>query len=391
MQWMSFIWQYLKQQQRKWLPGLTALAGWRRSKAFAKVWPEKSIVYYTGTSSEAWNPHTLELGLGGAQTAVIYLAKEWDKLGYKVVVYGETRGRSILCDGVQYLDHARFNKHDYFDTLIIWEPKNLSILEHPIFAKRIWLDVHGVPKTKRAYKEAALKKVDKVFIKSKYHHFLFQDPELAHIPESKLVVVSNGIDQSLFDLDQDHKQTYRLIYASNYIRGLEQMLVYGWPIIKAAIPEAQLDIYYGWEFFDASYKNNPERQVWKQHMLQLINQPGVKDHGRVGQVQLAIEKASAAIHYYATTYREVDCISVRESAAVGSVPVTTDYAALAEKDYCVKISGEPTQPETQERVAHRIVELLKDQKYLRELSQRSKELVRHETWEAIAQRWLQEL
>ena len=73
---------------------------------------------------------------------------------------------------------------------------------------------------------------------------------------------------------------------------------------------------------------------------------------------------------------------------VGCLPVTTDYAALGEKDYCVKVAGNPYNQETQEAIGYKIVELLKNQEKLAEIRQKNIELVQKETWKNIAHLWL---
>jgi hypothetical protein len=102
------------------------------------------------------------------------------------------------------------------------------------------------------------------------------------------------------------------------------------------------------------------------------------------------EKSRSSIHYYGCIWPETDCISVRESALVGCVPVTTKYAALAEKPYCIKVSGDPRAKRTQEALARRIVELLKNPKKLEKLSKKFKKSAAKDNWRNIAKLWLKE-
>ena len=81
-------------------------------------------------------------------------------------------------------------------------------------------------------------------------------------------------------------------------------------------------------------------------------------------------------------------ISLKESAMVRCLPVTTDYGGVAEKEFCLKSPGDPNDPETQAAVAHRVVALLKDQTTLEELSQNAKQLAQKETWDKIATLWI---
>ena len=163
------------------------------------------------------------------------------------------------------------------------------------------------------------------------------------------------------------------------------MLTYGWPIIKKEIPQACLHIYYGWQCFNP---RTPEQKVWKDKMMELMKQPGVREGGRIGVEELIKEKSTAAIHYYGCTFQEIDCISVRESALVGCVPVTTNHAALGEKPYCLKVPGNPYLQETQESLAGKIVELLKNPQRLEEIRLKFQDFAKEETWDKIALAWL---
>lgn len=352
---------------------------WRdlKHRFSCREWRDRSIVYYTGATPYVWTPESLKTGLGGSETAIIHLAKAWVKLGYRVTVYNNCGTRAGMYDGVEYRHHSQFNKYDSFDTLIIWRyPWRL----YPgTKARRIWLDLHEVLLPEQVEGEK-LEKYDKIFVKSAYHRSL-----LPEIGEDRVAIASNGVDAAYFQYSQAAKDPYKLIYASNYIRGLERMLTDGWPIIKKEIPEAHLHIYYGWQGKDST---KPEFPVWKEKMIELMNQPGVTEHGRIGVKALIQEKSTAAIHYYGCTFQEIDCISVRESASVGCVPVTTDRAALSEKSYCIKVPGNPYDSKTQEGVAYQIVELLKDRQRLAEISQRFQALAQRETWESTAELWL---
>ncbi len=339
-------------------------------------WGNKSIVWYTGHTPNQWSPDSLKTGVGGSELALINLSKEWSKLGYQVTVYNNCGTKEGIYNGVKYCHYSKFNKYDTFDTLIIWRyPWRLYPKTK---ANRIFLEVQEVLLPEQVIQKK-LNKFSKIFVKCHYHRTLF--PEIS---DEQIAIISNGSDDFLKYQNQS-KDPYKLIYASNYIRGLERMLTYGWPIIQKEVPQAHLHIYYGWSNLDES---NSEKRVWKARMIELMKQPGVTEHGKVGLEELIKEKATASIHYYGCTFQETDCISVRESAMVGCLPVTTAHAALKEKDYCVKVSGNPYAQETQENLADKIVELLKNQQQLEKIRQESQELVKKETWKNIAKAWL---
>jgi hypothetical protein len=346
---------------------------------YSRQWPEKSIVYYTGKTYEIWSPKSLSRGLGGSQTAVIYLSRQWILLGYKVIVYGNFIDEGIY-DGVQYLHYQKFNPFDVFEILIIWRDKNISVLNLLLQAREIWLDLHDVPYHPEQFTPELLNKLTFICVKSHY-----QRSYLQHVQDFKFKLIPNGIDAGALNLLNVLREPYRLVYSSRYYRGLELMLRFGWPIIRRHFPDAEFHLYGGWSEPD----NSPHRAQWKLEMIDLMNQPGVFHQGRVGQDQLLQDKARSAIHYYACTFEEIDCISVRESAAVGCVPVTSDYAVFTEKAYCLKVPGDPLRQSVQEAIAYQVVDLLQNPERLARFREEFRERVLSETWDKIAPQWVQ--
>ncbi|ACK66599.1 hypothetical protein PCC8801_2594 [Rippkaea orientalis PCC 8801] len=360
--------------------------GYLKNWLTAKVWPKKSIVFYAGTTTYPhydWSPLGLKTGLGGSEIAAINLAKEWVKLGYQVTVYNRCNNQEGIYEGVEYLHYSKFNRYDTFDTLVIW--RFPWTLYPKTKANRIWLELQEMLLPQQVTKEK-LRLFQKIFVKSNYHRSMM--PE---IEDQQIAIIPNGVDKKYSQWSQNPKDPYKLIYASNYTRGLERMLAFGWPIIKKEVPQASLHIYYGWP---ALNPKNPDDEntigtaAWRKKMEQLMAQPGIIDHGKIGVEELVKEKSTCAIHYYGCSFQETDCVSVRESALVGCVPVTSSYSALGEKQYCVRVSGNPYQQETQENIAHKIVELLNNQDRLQLLRQDFQELAKAETWDNIAKSWI---
>lgn len=364
----------VKEQLRANLPGFTDFS----KRLSAKKWPKGSIVYYTGDRKAGLSPRSLEEGASGTSTAVIYLTKEWAKQGHKVVVYSTCGDQEGIHDGVEYINYYKFNWHDAFDVLIILSHPYLLPL--PIKARKVcweWQDILGRPKI---YPRHKIERFDHIFSKSK-----FQRQLLPYVSDDKFTIVTNGVDKKIAQLSSNKKEPYKLIYGSRYYRGLDSMLAYGWPIIKQAIPEVELHVYHGW----TRRENHHSQAEWKQEVIELMKQDGVVEHGKVSQKTLIEEKSKAAIHYYGCTYEEIDCISVRESAMVGCVPVTTDFAVFKEKSYCLRVPGEPKAKETQEAIAYKIVELLKNPQELEAIREEFAKNVQNETWENIAKVWLE--
>lgn len=336
------------------------------------IWPSKSIVYFVGPGVEQfWDGESR--AIGGSETAVINLTKEWVKLGYKVVVYGVPKEDHVDKDGVEWRQWYKFNPNDTFDILINWRNPDVTKIK----ARLKIVDFHDVPSYIYFTKEL-VDGVDNFYVKSEYQKSLIDNQDA----RDKCKVISNGYTP--YKVKEDHNNK-KIVYASSYDRGLEFLLKWGWPIVKKDHPDAELHIYYGWDTFDLMTRGNPERQSWKAKMLELMKQEGVYEHGRIDQKELLQIKSQSNINWYPTTFEEIDCISVRESAAVGCIPVTSSYAVFQDKEYVSKVEGNPRDKATQEKIAKEVSRLLSgDSEGLRG---KFKELASKETWKEIASRW----
>jgi hypothetical protein len=340
-------------------------------------WPRGSIVYICGITKNPFGPNDNDLG--GSEQAVVQLSKCWTSMGYPVVVYGNVK--ETKKDGVEYRSIHKLNLADTFDIAIFWRSFGIRLLPLVQARKRI-IDLHDSWDPKNYVAPAQINELaDAIMVKSKYHKSLYP-----YITQAKIYTVMNGVQVDLFNsviqtIPESKRDPYRLIYASTYERGLEPILRYSWPKIKAAIPEATIDIYYG--------LNRLAKTPLGIRLKKLFKQPGVKEHGRIPLAQIAKEKATSAIHMYVSNSpTEIDCISVRESLLCGSVPVLGNDYVFNERDG-VHVPGSTSNPNTYKRAGSTVVQLLKNQEML---ERKREELRKSDTiisWEIVAKKWLE--
>jgi glycosyltransferase involved in cell wall biosynthesis len=344
----------------------------------SKKWSNDSIVYYCHKTSEKWSAKSLGKGIGGSETAVIKLSSYWAKSGYEVTVFCNCDEPGVY-DGVVYKHFNQFNVMDEYNILVIWRSLQL-LLTNDISAKKKFIDLHDIVKQDELH-ESLPGMVDGIFVKSRYHASMIRN-----VPEEKIIVVPNGGAEEYTFLNTRDKNY--LIYASSYDRGLFYMLKWGWPRIKKACPDAYLKIFYGWNVFDTIDGNELTKQKFKELMKALMSQDGVEECGRISQINLAREKSKASVHYYVGDFQEIDCISVRESAYLGAIPVVSREAHVfkEKEDYCILVDGDPCIQETQERGADVIIELLKNPQLMEK--RRNSLHVPKESWQHVANRWL---
>lgn len=147
-----------------------------------KKWANNEICYYAsfgGPHFEQWSPLSLIKGIGGSETAVIELAREWAKMGYKVTVYGDPGKMEGYHEGVYYAPWFKFNPRDHFNIFIQWRDSSLA---GKIKCKKFMVDLHDL------YWEGSHegKPIDHIMVKSEFHKSL--GPKLKNME-----VVHNGI------------------------------------------------------------------------------------------------------------------------------------------------------------------------------------------------------
>lgn len=366
------------------------ILGLKNSYLPVKVWPKKSIAVYCGGTAESWTPDSQNKGgIGGSETAVIELTKQLAKMGWDITVFNDCQAppEGLEFDGVKYQNYWQFNPKDEFDVLWVWRLPEM--FEYDIEARIKLLDLHDtmVPAD---LPQSRWEKIDKIFVKTEYHRSLFPQ-----VPDDKFVIIGNGIDLARFQITGIKREPLRFAYTSTPNRGLDILLEFIWPKIKEKLPDAELHTYYGFNTFYKVEKNNPERMAWMAKVQELMKQPGVINHGRVGQKELAEDLLKTSYWLYPTHFPEIDCISVKEVQAAGVIPITSGFAALAESQKSGEmLPGDVYDPEWHKAFIEQIEWCMTsdpNQEYQKQTSEEAKRVAKQFSWDLIATKWNNEL
>ena len=338
------------------------------------------IVYFTGGTSIEWDPK--DSSLGGSEQAVIHLASEWVKLGKRVAVYGKIPECKHL--GVDFFSWRTFNYSGKYNTLILWRLAGVNcMLQFPINATKLFVDLHDNIYQFRFDYSKYSHKIDKIFFKSTYHLECYEAHFKEKLPSDKYTIILNGVRVSDFDTKPDNtpeRNPFRFCYCSCYTRGLQELLMYVWPLVHKYEPRSELHVYYG-----MNYVQDPQ---FKQSMLLLLSQPGVMDHGRVGMDLVVREKWQSSFHLYITdTTGEIDCISIRESLSAGCIPLLSKFGVFKDRDG-IHFDLDRSSGDTYPRIAQGILNLLAKPELhgmFRDKLAKSPTLV---GWTHVAQAWL---
>lgn len=264
----------------------------------------KVIVFNIGNGYETYTPHTVDVrGIGGSETAAIKMAEEFVKLGYTVKVYNScgVNGEGIY-NGVEYY---LSEKCDKIDCDILIGSRNADLSNVNINAKKRYLWIHDVYPynlTKEIYN-----KLDGIFVLSNWHKDNVKSA-FDFIQEDKLIVTSNGINFDRFDREII-RDPYKVVMSSSPDRYLPSLLQM-WERIKKEVPEAKLNICYGFENWEFGARNDSNQMALIERLKKMIKDMqhlDVNYIGRIDQNRLATEMLSAGAWLYSTWFAESSC------------------------------------------------------------------------------------
>jgi glycosyltransferase involved in cell wall biosynthesis len=281
----------------------------------------KDLVFYCSPPNETWNPETARTkGVGGSEEAVIWLSRLLHERGWNVTVYGNCGLEEKEYDGVLWKPYWTWNCRDKQDITVIW--RHPQYVSDEINSDAVIVDLHDVVFEER-FTATRLRKIDKIFAKSKFHRSLFPN-----IPDEKFVILPNGIDAKLFE-GEAHRDPLLMINTSSADRSLAAF-VDCVEAIKKQVPQARAQWAYGWGVWDLN-DTVIERVEFKATLVQRMKAVGVEDLGRLSHGDVAQLYRRANIFAYPSEMAEIDCISLSKAMAAGAIPITTDFGALGEK------------------------------------------------------------
>jgi glycosyltransferase involved in cell wall biosynthesis len=304
-----------------------------RNKNFVKDTSSgKDLVIYCGMTDHEWNPDLFKTkGFGGSEEAVVHISKKFAEKGYNVTVYNNCGAVEMERDGVKWRPFWSFNVRDKQDVLIIW--RHPKLLDYDLNATKVYIDMHDVV-PHMEFTEKRLAKIEKMFVKTKFHRSLFPN-----IPDEKIAVVPNGLNLADFT-ETPEKDPYLIINTSSPDRSMD-ILPEIFRRVKEKVPQAKLKWAYGWDIFDQHYSTNKRMQDWKNSVMEQVEKTGIESLGKIPQSEVAKLYLQANLFVYPTEFAEIDCISVKKAQAGGAVPIVTDFGALDESTkYGVKVHSE---------------------------------------------------
>lgn len=327
--------------------------------------PTRSIAFLTRPLPEVWNAKTLAEGSGGTEWCVHEVARRFRADGFRSVIFG-TPGdeRGVDSEGVEWWDSNDYDANEEFAHVVAVRAP--EVFDTPLAARKsktLWLhDVNMGPDIQNSPWGNRFDKPDNIVCLTNWHSN--REQRLYGVNPKKIKVIGNGInleDYPEWTADRVHG---KFIYASSPDRGIDTLLQM-WPAIKTAIPEASLDIYYGWNMLDkivAMSGGQHPLANYKAGVVQLyeaVQHLDVNWHNRVSRPELQKIETSCDMWLYPTHFLETFCITALEMKMNGVIPLVNPIGALQEVVPCpdYHVYGMPNHPDYWKKYVEELVHL----------------------------------
>jgi len=365
----------------------------RKTQGLLKtIWDKKSVMIFSGPSWEKWDFRNLETtGIGGSEVWQIWLSRELSNLGYRVTSFADCSA-PIMDGPIQWLPYTEYPAwvdQNWTDYAIL--SRTTDPLRFPLRAGKIFVQIHDVWLLSEK-SQLFLDKVDKFCALSQWHMDFASNYH--GIPKEKMALTMNGIDLKRFDDIKVERQPHRFHWSSSLDRGLDNVL-YLWPFIRKEFPDAELHVYYGtlnWK--EACKLRNDQEGLKKIDDLEAsMKQPGVFNHGRKTQKELAEEICKASVLLYPSWFSETFFITGIECQYAGVPVICNKYAGVITtfQDSAIMLgTGESHWVYTEEgrkQFLAETISLLKDPEKWKLWSEKGKENAREYSWKNCALIW----
>ena len=354
------------------------------------VQPLRISFYTRGTE---FNGNTIKnKGLGGSESALLYLARELGKCGHFVNVF-------CSCDKPGNYDAVGYHPAEDFLAFCDAQPQDVCVFSRVLETlastsarvKILWLhDIAAI----QYYIDAlpALDHlIDRYFLISAWQQQGFTDA--FDFGMDKLFLTRNGVDLSLF-ADPPNRHRNKLVYINTPFRGLD-VLAGLFPHIQQAAPGVELHLYTGMSLYGNQFSEMEQQlQALYSHVRKM---PGVVLHEPIPKAELAQELMSARLALYPSHFPECCSIASLETQDAGTPMITSALAGLndtlvnEETGILIPIDD----PELRSRsrryqfeFLNHTIRLLKDDAAWETLSNNAmKRAADHYSWQDIAIEW----
>lgn len=303
-----------------------------------------------------YNNHTVDrTGLGGSESAVIYMARELTHLGFDVTVFNNFEPNESEPSPVKYVDYRNVDNTYSPDIFISVRSLIPFLNSHPNVEQSV-SSAFGLMRNKAKHRvlwmhdtfippadDPLLEKmvvagmIDEIFTLSDFHTTYVStchhggDRRNPEVLKRHIWMTRNGIKRHIDEVDVDDKEPFSFVYNASATKGLQPLLDDVWPRVKALLPNASLTVIGGYyRYHDAMGANDQEKYIHEKMHDDRLKSLDVRFTGVIPQREIAGILARSSMTIYPASFPETSGISTLESLAYNTPVVTCRFGALEE-------------------------------------------------------------
>lgn len=297
-----------------------------------------------------------QVGVGGAELALLTLCEMWTKAGHEVCLYNDPR--ELNASPFEQRAISTFDPKANRDILIVFRsPNPKAIIANGL---KVWFSCDQY--TNGDYGKFA-PTMDKIICISPHHANYFA----SNYGIKNTTVIDLPVRVWDYDGLKIKKVPNRLIFTSIPERGLVNLRKI-WAKLVFAVPDISLVITSDYRLWGAG-----NGAMNEQHRVSWLQQGNVQFLGAIPRKRLIEEELKADLFPYSCSYEELFCLSCAESQYAGAYPVTSGKGALATTNMGTIIPGNANEWEFLDAFSDTIIRLLRDREQLTILQQEVKQ------------------
>lgn len=347
----------------------------------------ENIVFFDGVEYDVWDEHTV--GIGGSETWILELSKQFYSMGYDVFIVTNTHTHVLEGTNVLFLsrkDFSLFFKNRKIDNLLISRKYDKDFLS-TFDVNRKFVIFHDLAQYGMSFESSD--EVNALVFVSK-----FQMDELCEQNESQPIkwdnsllkihdrfVIGNAVSSELYsDIPQKKNMC---VWSSAMFRGIDDMISI-FRIIRNAVPDFELHVCR--PQYDGTYYQN---QYSDELMYTLQNTEGIVFHDSLSKKDLSQLQLQSKVWIYKSHFKETFCITCLENIFADAVPIVTRNDGMNEY-----LKGFPLLYQfdneyiSNETVANDTIKVLTDEDYRRSLVDKLQHIKQNNTWHDVAVKWV---
>lgn len=303
-----------------------------------------------------FNGNTIdEQGLGGSESAVIYMAKELAKLKFDVTVFNNCVNPGNY-DGVEYRSFRSIKKTDTTDILIsVRTTIPLAAENHYndfiIKGERVDCSLYEPLRKSASYKVLWMHDtfclgdeiieelvvsghLDKIFTLSDFHTNYIANCEHGlrrnfEVLKKYIWQTRNGVRKWTDWVDISAKNPNLFVYNASVTKGMVPLVTKIWPKLKLRLPYAKLKVIGGFYRFAGGVPDQQEYD-WRKLVDEYDGKLGITFTGVIPQKEIADILTEASYFIYPAAFPETSGISTLEALTYNCTPLTCRFGALEE-------------------------------------------------------------